>query len=279
LDVWNELNGTMLSADQAMLDAKQAVEGVGEAFKEGGKSIAGNSVAALENRISLELAGKAAADAAQKYRDNGGSAAGAAKIMEDLRVAAVKETGATGAQRAAIAALSLELFRLPANTNATVNLRVLGMGTLNSAQNILRQMDRVTGVASGGILSYAVGGVENHVAQIVKAGAMRLWGEPETGGEAYIPLAAQKRTRSLSILAEVAKRFGYNLTAAGLPVGGGFTPAGGGGGGGSGLTRLHPADLAELARIVMSRPLQLFLDSRQIDYALGALSTAYSRSR
>lgn len=55
-------------------------------------------------------------------------------------------------------------------------------------------------------------GSEDHRAQIAPAGAMRLWAEPETGGEAYIPLAQSKRGRSTAILADVANRFGYGLT-------------------------------------------------------------------
>jgi hypothetical protein len=54
-------------------------------------------------------------------------------------------------------------------------------------------------------------GSEDHRAQIARAGAMRLWAEPETGGEAYIPLAGSKRPRSTAILAKVASRFGYGL--------------------------------------------------------------------
>lgn len=61
------------------------------------------------------------------------------------------------------------------------------------------------------IKSYARG-TEDHRAQIAHAGAMRLWAEPETGGEAYIPLAAAKRARSTRLLAHVADRFGYALT-------------------------------------------------------------------
>ena len=56
-------------------------------------------------------------------------------------------------------------------------------------------------------------GTEDHRAQIARGGAMRLWAEPETGGEAYIPLAQSKRGRSTAILGEVARRFGYGLTA------------------------------------------------------------------
>lgn len=65
--------------------------------------------------------------------------------------------------------------------------------------------------ANGGIHPPVFGfanGTENHLAQIAPAGAMRLWAEPETGGEAYIPLSRMKRRRSERILAEVASRFG-----------------------------------------------------------------------
>ncbi|KZM75742.1 phage tail tape measure protein [Nocardia terpenica] len=58
---------------------------------------------------------------------------------------------------------------------------------------------------------FADGG-EHHVAQIADAGEMRVWAEPETGGEAYIPLSAAKRARSTSILRQVADRFGFSLT-------------------------------------------------------------------
>lgn len=63
--------------------------------------------------------------------------------------------------------------------------------------------------ADGGVLHQYADGA--HVAQIAPAGAMRLWAEPETGGEAYIPLAESKRARSLRILGTVAERFGVGL--------------------------------------------------------------------
>ncbi|MER7707246.1 phage tail tape measure protein [Kitasatospora sp. NPDC097605] len=49
---------------------------------------------------------------------------------------------------------------------------------------------------------------ERHIAQIARPGTWRVWAEDETGGEAYIPLAASKRGRSEKILDEVARRFG-----------------------------------------------------------------------
>ena len=53
-----------------------------------------------------------------------------------------------------------------------------------------------------GIQHFANGGFSNrekHVAMIAQAGT-RVWAEPETGGEAYIPLALSKRARSREIL-------------------------------------------------------------------------------
>lgn len=63
---------------------------------------------------------------------------------------------------------------------------------------------------NGGLLSFFANGgmqTEKHVAQIAPAGATRVWREPETGGEAYIPMALGKRSRSLSVLDAVAARF------------------------------------------------------------------------
>ncbi|GHG80164.1 hypothetical protein [Streptomyces griseocarneus] len=76
--------------------------------------------------------------------------------------------------------------------------------------------------ADGGILRFANGGIrragsriqafasgsERHVAQIARPGEWRLWAEPETGGEAYIPLSSAKRTRSKQIVEEVVRQFG-----------------------------------------------------------------------
>lgn len=72
----------------------------------------------------------------------------------------------------------------------------------------------LAGRADGGVYleQYASGGMrENHVAQIAPPGTWRLWAEPETGGEAYIPLAPAKRKDSVAIMQAVAKMFGYGM--------------------------------------------------------------------
>lgn len=66
-------------------------------------------------------------------------------------------------------------------------------------------------ILTAGLKVFANGGIEDHTAQIVGAGDMRLFGEPETGGEGYIPLAPSKRPRSVAITKQIANRFGYHL--------------------------------------------------------------------
>jgi hypothetical protein len=59
--------------------------------------------------------------------------------------------------------------------------------------------------------AFASGGFENHTAQIAyskPSTPIRVWAEPETGGEAYIPLSPAKRQRSMGIFEEVGKEFG-----------------------------------------------------------------------
>lgn len=68
------------------------------------------------------------------------------------------------------------------------------------------------GIQRGGV-RYFAGGAERHIAQFARAGTWRVWGEPETGGEAYIPLAPTKRERSRAIAEETVRRLGGNPAA------------------------------------------------------------------
>jgi TP901 family phage tail tape measure protein len=63
------------------------------------------------------------------------------------------------------------------------------------------------GIQRGGVRRFA-GGSENHVAQIAPGGSWRVWGEPETQGEGYVPFAPSKRPRSRAITEEIVRRLG-----------------------------------------------------------------------
>jgi tape measure domain-containing protein len=67
-------------------------------------------------------------------------------------------------------------------------------------------------LADGGVVTFARGGLhERHIAQIARPGTFRVWAEPETGGEAYIPLARSKRRRSRAIAGETVSRLGGDV--------------------------------------------------------------------
>lgn len=73
-----------------------------------------------------------------------------------------------------------------------------------------------TAVADGGIInSYADGKLPDQA--LIKSPQSNLiqWAEPETEGEAFIPLAKSKRSRSIAIWREVGKRFGIESFATG----------------------------------------------------------------
>lgn len=153
----------------------------------------------------------------------------AAKITAAQRPnVAVSESGAAATQGklGATTAKAQELGRQRPNAHVTVSgtetaISAVGrvLSTLRSfAGQVFTAFARVvTQQADGGfypeITAYANGGTrrENHIAQIAPAGAWRVWAEEETGGEAYIPLAKSKRSRSMAILSQVAEEFGFAL--------------------------------------------------------------------
>lgn len=65
---------------------------------------------------------------------------------------------------------------------------------------------------NGGVMSYAAGGFNSKIAQIVPDGSNILFAEHGTGGEAFIPMGMQNRARSTAILGTVANEFGLALT-------------------------------------------------------------------
>jgi hypothetical protein len=121
---------------------------------------------------------------------------------------------------------------------------VLTASQQNSANKLLGMHSANGNIfnANGSIIkAFAGGGFENHVAQIGN-GITRTWNEPETGGEAYIPLAASKRARSTAIWEETGKRLGM--------------------GGSGGPVELGPNTIRALGREIAARP--MMLDGAQV---------------
>ncbi|MFI1735216.1 phage tail tape measure protein [Streptomyces acidicola] len=122
----------------------------------------------------------------------------------------------TGTQKANVDALTRAIRNLRDRSVTITTRRVSILETIrresSTTADLLRQQaDNFSRKADGGMVDYfADGGVrrETHVAQIAPAGSWRIWAEPETGGEAYIPLAPSKRPRSRRIAEETVRRLG-----------------------------------------------------------------------
>lgn len=86
-----------------------------------------------------------------------------------------------------------------------------------------------------GRMKEADGGILPDQARIQGPGTLVQWAEPETGGEAFIPLSSAKRSRALEVWRQVGHKFGMPNFADGGVLGGGAPApwAFGGSGGGS----------------------------------------------
>lgn len=103
----------------------------------------------------------------------------------------------------------------------------------------------VTAYASGG-LGYSADVANAHVAHIAPAGSYRVFGEKETQGEGYVPLANDwRRPRAKAITQQIVSRFGGDVTwhAAGSITASSL----------QGSTRIDTAGMAkEIGRVVAS---------------------------
>ncbi|WP_438491884.1 phage tail tape measure protein [Streptomyces asiaticus] len=176
--------------------------------------------------IKLSAAAKGALASLQAMQD---------KLRTTPNAKTVTISAPTGAARKALEDLGFRIRTLPdgkAEVTVPVQPPLTSVGTIQNAINSITGRNVGVGIflrptswdtdgngvpdaiqrrANGAVVDYfASGGVrrENHVAQIAPAGSWRIWGEPETGGEAYIPLASSKRTRSRRIAEETVRRLG-----------------------------------------------------------------------
>ncbi|WP_407316628.1 hypothetical protein UQW22_09865 [Isoptericola halotolerans] len=141
----------------------------------------------------LDIPDKAETDVTADTRDAKRESREARRYINDLHaeIDVAADTGSAYAQANAVQ-------RYISGLNATMDVYSRPVAGPNSV---------------GGGPTFADGGFyEDHTAQIAAPGEWRVWAEPETGGEAYIPLSPAKRGRSMDILAEVADRFGAVLT-------------------------------------------------------------------
>jgi len=116
-------------------------------------------------------------------------------------VSAFQATG-TEAAKAALAAIN--------DKTVTITLQAAYSAVAATALNTARALMNAGRLNANGSIThyYAAGGFENHIAQIAPKGTVRIWAEPETEGESYIPLAPSKRARSVQIWKQTGHELG-----------------------------------------------------------------------
>ena len=219
------LAGAQTAVDSALLSMT-------EALKTNKGSLDENTQAGIADRQAIE----GAAGALQRQRDaainSGVSTAEATAKYQASGAALLGTIAATNGANSAAYRYAAQLLAIPPSVTTTISTpglassyaqivayagtlsaipseRATIIRTIQTTQNKLDNPRVNPGMAEGGIIrAYAGGGMESHVAQIAPAGAMRLWAEPETGGEAYIPLTPAKRARSLAIWEETGRMLG-----------------------------------------------------------------------
>lgn len=244
VEQFNEANGVNQDAISANASYQEALAGLADQVAEQRKSTEGYTTSLDENTaigasnasMLSDLADKAQTSAKAQFdvdQSTMGAKAASEKYAGTLaaqRQKFIESATAAGFNAGEVKKLADRVFQLPsekqikilADTNkaqADLNAFI----TNNDGRVITVRQQLITeaiksGAAPGAAKAaynahgavmdfYADGGLEeSHVAQIAAAGTMRVWAEPETGGEAYIPLATSKRTRSLAIWEETGRR-------------------------------------------------------------------------
>lgn len=247
-----------LDARAAERDLLQAVDDATASFKQNGASLDDTTQAGRDNEAALDKIAQAAINAAAATYTQTGSAHAATDEINKGRDALISQLAQFGITGQAAEDYANKLGLAPSDITTLVQL----LGTedaeakLEKLQASIKRIPTQYGItvstkggveqrgdhgANGMYISrYATGGfAEKHVAQIARAGGTRIWNEPETEGEAYIPLGMSKRSTAEPVLERVASQFGYSL----VRNGGAAAPATSGGSSTKGLVIQGTLDL------------------------------------
>lgn len=189
---------------------QQSLDDASAALKSNGKTLDTHTQKGRDNAAALDSIVTAIQGQIDAEQRSGTITDTARDKLIHERDALIKTATQFYGNKAAAKAYVDELIKIPPKKNTVVSLTFKEQGSsLQQAINTYLGKSGLPGLPShsaNGNIFYAGGG-ENHTAQIGN-GQTRVWNEPETGGEAYIPMALSKRGRSTAILNEVAQKFG-----------------------------------------------------------------------
>ncbi|QBJ94420.1 phage tail tape measure protein (plasmid) [Streptomyces seoulensis] len=180
--------------------AKLAAEGYGDLAQQ---------LAAQNDEAAQQLADAAVKDPkkagqANKAAKTANTALTADEVSELVSIIAAIKNPTTGIHQVA-AATSLGEDEIISVANKAKGQISKSLGT--RAVKFLADLGR-----ANAHLSYADGGIR--AGMYAAQGSIIRFAEPSTGGEAYLPLGAGKRSQAMPVLQDVARRFGVGLTDA-----------------------------------------------------------------
>lgn len=241
-DMFDRFNGGAIDLSKATSDAEAAVDQLAETL---GKSKAKLDATGTSFDLTTEAGRNAqgamidvaesARDVAQAVYDQTGDVNQASATFDRYKQQLINTLDSMGLTREQAIAMAEAYMKVP----PAIITRVMLYGTDAAEQqiqmikdslarlpgtktvNIVAKAQLPSGLAMGALMRadgglvdfYANGGIRDsaHVAQIVPGGTVRVFGEPETQGEAYIPFAPEKRARSRQVLAAANARLGSPL--------------------------------------------------------------------
>lgn len=212
-DALDALFGTELSQAEATDRWIQGLIDLRKALKEGSNALEGNTEDALKHRAAIRSSVQDLLDRVKADAAAGKSAKAVARELRDGRQAIIDQAVAAGLSEPQVRAYLRNIGLSAKNVNTildqtTTKLHGIGQGLRNLRDKTVKIRlqeiyDRPGGPTSarGNIFYYAAGDVANrHMPELAGPGPTRIWREPETKGEAYIPLANDwRRPRAVDI--------------------------------------------------------------------------------
>ena len=246
IDTINQANGVGQDAVSANIDYRDALADVDESIQKARDGVDGYAISldqgtqvGRDNMAMLVDLAKSAQDAAAAQFELDGNTDAYRATLEGSRQTLIDRAQQLGYNADEAGALADQIFRIPSDTEwkmiadtaeakARVNevIQIIDRNAYrtitlnvqtNESQIRFGNRNTASSYANGAVVTYHAAGsvTENHVAQIARAGAYRVWAEPETGGESYVPHAASKRARSEQIMTETARILGGTYIPAG----------------------------------------------------------------
>ncbi|VXC08962.1 phage tail tape measure protein [Aeromicrobium sp. 9AM] len=223
-DALDGLLDPLLGQDAAMSAWKESISTLSGELRKNGNTLDSNTHKGRENRNAIRDRVEALKASVQADGEAGATAGEMSAKMLRGAAGILRAGEAAGISRGKMKSYLATLGLTPSQIKTVIQAET--GDALNKVRNLQQFINGMHGKtvkihieggtpggitkASGGIVDYyANGGIrENHIAQIAPAGSMRVWAEPETGGEAYIPFASSKRKRSQEIALETVSRLG-----------------------------------------------------------------------